>query len=490
MKNASVAQFPLLSKTILIFFAIVFLIMGIKLVLVEPFIGLANNGDFWRNMSEVGLWFCDRGTMTDCKIPYDEMYFGFTLNRYFYSVPKPSGFWTPYVLFLAISRWLAHLVSPSHFDIRFIGGLNLLLYWLGVITLISQIKLSKKLPTIIQIFLAISLVFFVSDSYILQYFNSFYAEPLSLISLIWFLALFLLIKNQKDKKTQYLLFLVQILFGIFSASAKQQDMLIIFPITAISVIELYNFVAPEIKGSRVISLVAGIILALSMIGPVFFIAEKNNGGDFMGEYNVIMNALLPYSSKQENLLMQLGFSRQQAKELLPFVGQTMFENNITNEYPDFFSRSGQIKIILSDPGMLVKSILDRSKSLFSDVTYGNFQIQANLPPYTKLGGYTRVWWNLIQILFPKSFFFYFITVFTSLLIGVIQQSKKLNTVSTPLLFLLGTSNIFRFAVALLGDGNEDAKHLFMTNIEFFVIFVLLVYYLALLSKRIYIKQFC
>ena len=65
----------------------------------------------------------------------------------------------------------------------------------------------------------------------------------------------------------------------FAASAKQQDMLIIFPFAAIILIVWLSIFMTRNARINLLTNLIGLLVIGGMIGSVFFIAEKNVGGD-------------------------------------------------------------------------------------------------------------------------------------------------------------------------------------------------------------------
>ncbi len=150
-------------------FALFFLRI-IFLIVVPPYIGIANNGDFQRLSQSVGIDYAENPWESK---NHDDYFFNYVTNDYIYIDPIDNGWHQVFEVFPQIAIWLSNRISNGHFDLRFLGVVNALVYCAAVYVLISSIRIINSGWSYALLGIVIIVL---SDSYIIQYCNSFYTE--------------------------------------------------------------------------------------------------------------------------------------------------------------------------------------------------------------------------------------------------------------------------------------------------------------------------
>lgn len=436
---------------------VIFLGGGILIyqLFMPPIIGLADNGDFWRVMKWNGIQY----------LPGEENGHLFSyIHRTF--VVQPETRWRFYVssevLFVHLGYLLNKLVSKSGlFDIRILGFVHTVFFLVGLL-LILRVGKEIKFPLLAILSLFLILVF--CDAGYITYFNSFYAEPASLIFLLFTVGFGLKIVFQQGACPRYLLaFFVA---GVLFIGAKHQNS-ILGVILALFMFRL-AFVWPQKKWRLVSIILAGLFCVSSFVfyqsTPKFFKEAVL--------YNGVFYEILKKSSTPERDLVELGLD----PELLTLKGTHAFMPDTPINDPafrkKFFSLMGFRKIVtfyLRHPERLWALIRKgaESTSLMRFPGYlGNFEKSAGYAPGTQTQTFA-FWSNLKERFFPRSLFFLLIScVFYP--VGLFSIRLTLRSTKGQLfldwLLLLALMFVCQFLTSVLAGGEQDlVKHLFLFN---------------------------
>lgn len=456
-------------------FNIIFILFAVRiffLILVPPFIGIANNGDFQRLMQSVGLDYpCDPWLPEN----YDTYFWRYITNDARFIEPLDTGWHQIFTVFPQIAIFLSNKIYNGFFDIRFLGTVNACVYLLGIKLIVNNIEQIKGGWS--YVFLALTMLIF-GDSYILQYFNSFYTEPGSISGIILFWGLlwagFTVVTG-----THYIfriLFLIVITIdALFVILSKQQDILLVVPVVFIVWLLLKRFNAKILLRAS---------WSITFVTFVVFLFLHNPGGGNIGAFNAISMDLLSRSSNPQMHLREMGFNDIETEIFTQGIGGNMysvnapFSNQLSwDEYEHYFSRRNELKIILREPSIFFKMLESRSEHLFRDEpNLGNYMQDSGAAPYEKTKE-NRLWSNIKSAIYESNFAFYAATIFFSCMLSVFGWTfDALATIPKDLFLLysiLPVSNAIRFISVLLGDSShDDIKHFFVLNVEFDVMFVI------------------
>lgn len=456
-------------------FKTVFTLMSIRifyLILVPPFIGIANNGDFQRLMMSVGLNY-------PCNIwlpeNYDTYFWRYIVNDAIFIEPINTGWHQIFEIFPRIAILLSNKIDNGFFDIRYLGAVNASVYLIGIFLLIRNIE--RIQGTWSYVFLGLTVLIF-SDSYILQYFNSFYTEVGSVSSTIILYSILWYIFSSERKMILVYAIPVIILTGIislFTVLSKQQDILLVVPVMVMHWLLFKKFDIQ--KHMR-------LILSAVFFVVVAILFTHNSAVGNVGAFNVTSMDLLKYSSKPQAHLEAMGFNDTEVEIFMQGIGENMFSENSPfkkclswEDYEQSFTRINELKIIFKEPHILLDMISSRSENLFKDdPILGNYMENSGAAPYEKTKE-NRMWSNIKSAIFKSNFVFYISTIcFASLFSFFGRKSKIFSFIPKDLFWLylmVSVTSILRFMTIMLGDSShDDIKHFFALNIEFDILFAI------------------
>lgn len=460
---------------------IVFVLRILSFVLLEPYIGIADNGDFQRLMQPVGVTYSKNPWSQENR---EEYFFNFITNDYIIDEPIDNGWHQIFSVIPQLAVGLSKINGSRSLDIRVIGTINAFFYFLAVYFLFWHIKHIRGIYS--YVLLGIFAII-LSDSTIIQYFNSFYTEigAVTGILMLWssLIFSFVYIKG-RGTGIKIVCIVLDSCIAFMAILAKQQDILLLIPIVIVFWILLDRFEAKTfIK----------IIWSVVFISAVIIIFAKNEAGGNITTFNVINKEFLAESKNPQKHLAKMGLGDRDIELIIETIGKTAFEDKASDiwiEYGSYFTRMNECMILVREPSIFIKQLVTRSESLFKDMDYGNYLINSGAKPREKTK-VNRLWYNIKQYLYKSDFFFYIMVIFISL--GMVCYCVKnkyiISKISKDILMvfvLLPVGNLLRFISVILGDANEDIKHFFTVNFEFDFIYVInmcLIIYIICSTKK-------
>ena len=433
---------------------------------VDPYIGIANNGDFERLMSPVGIAYRENPWAEE---NYDHYFWYYITNDFEFIEPAHNDWFSIAQFNMILSKWLCRMVSKTGFyDLRYLGAVNAAFH-LGAFALILYCISKQNKKWKIFIFGILAAIFAI-DGYVVQYMNSFFSEIVSLISTMFFLGFAWLIFLKKEKEHKMLLLFLMVVAGVFGAVNKQQDILCIISViflaicTILFAMELSR--AGKIRACVTMSCVC-LLLALGLT-----ILNKGAGNTCA---NVMLHDILPETSEPVESLEIMGFQGEEIKEVQAAFGSDTFSfegPKVFEKYRSHFTRTNEAKVLLHEPEIIIKMIVNRAQYLFQDAPLGNFLEKDGIAPGAKSISF-RSWFNVKSRLYQSSFAFYITVILLSVAISLIQIKK--GTKAYCIVLSMALSNILRYLTIILGDrSNDDIKHFFMVNVEFDVLLICVV----------------
>ena len=457
-----------------------------QLFVMPGFIGIANNGDFWRISYKLGI-----GNKLDISIPenYPKTFFNYFVDRYNFVTPIKTGFFTTTEYLLQIAKYLNwRFNSLGDFDIKWMGFVSYLLYISGIsICLFCLYKIKKTSE--VALFSVLAVLFF-SDMYIVQYFNSFYSEATSIIFLIFYLNCVLLyITFQRSYAFRWLMFLLELLFQYLFIGSKYQNFLFIIPCLIISILQIVDLLRP-IKAYLTKSLVIFfyvVVILLTIFVNVFpsitAFTDSSGYADRVGAFNVILANLLLYSSSPETQLEKMGFQANEIIEVKQKIGKNYYlvDQDFIDKYSPYFTREAEINMLLNEPSLVLKTLEKDAKFLFQLDQYGNYREVDGLKPAQKAQRFNVL--TLIQAtIYPRNFWFFSGIIAATFIYSIYKMIKNKCLLSMNyyyVLVFLCLGAVFTYATSVFGDDTHDIyKHYFLTNIIFNVLLLFLVYLIA------------
>lgn len=467
------------SKVKAIIFNLVFVVFAIRiatLILLEPYIGIANNGDFQRLMAPVGLDYSENIWADENR---DKYFFNYITNDFIFIEPIDNGWHQLFSVFPRLAVLISKMFMQESFDLRYMGVVNAIFYLGSVYFLFWLIKQIKGVYSycLLGVFFLI-----LSDATIIQYFNSFYSEIGSITSilLLWCLLVYsFLFVKEKTRTIKYTYACIDSVVACFAILCKQQDVLIVFPIVLLFLI-LFKRLGLGSCYSAVWILVFGAVIVVHL--------TMNKAGGNITAFNVINKEILSASQKPYEHLQEMGLAETDIKVVGGSIGQTAFEENgalIWDEYGSYYTRINEIKILINEPQIILRSVIERAESLFKDDdNLGNYMEETGADPKEKTSE-NKLWYNIRGHLYRSNFAFYIgIIIFSICLCIYALRSSILKNIPNDLFLVYGMfpcNNILRYLIVVFGDANEDVKHFLILNFEFdfmFVIDVILIIYIV------------
>ncbi|MCM3749012.1 hypothetical protein M3223_16780 [Paenibacillus pasadenensis] len=451
---------------------------------VKPYIGMGDNGDFYREIYNPGLY--------DLNNTYEDRHFNYFNREYgIREYPYDAGttFISSLSLFIRGAIGLDFLFTGDNvFDLRFLAVMYMLLF-LGAIYLTVR-QAAERLPAITACVAAALAIFIFADTGYTAYFNSFYGEPASFVALLLTMALMMRLPELDKESAGWLLGWVAA--ASLFAAAKQQNAPagILLALLGVRLSFLYGAVRMRrlaLAGSVVILLVS-VLTYLLMTDDIKHI----------NQYHAVTRGILQNSLNPERDLEELGLD----PKFSVLAGTTYYDKYklepVESEMmqQEFYSQFGYLSIARYYL-LHADRALDKLNQAASHAYYirpeamGNFEKSAGMEPGAQTD-YFSVWSSVKPYLFPGSF--RFIVLFYAIFYGGLayfyavawRRGRKADRFRLEALALPGLIGLSQLGVSFLGAGDADlAKHLFLYDVCFDLMFgIIVVFALYKLQLRL------
>lgn len=442
----------------------VFLITIIALF-TPPYIGMADNGDYFRILYGNGLYF----NAPD----YDSQYFQYFIKHFGifqYFNENSTDVVSSQSLFIHFSVWINELFYDDKvFDIRFQAAIYTVLYTIAIYLFVESV--TWKMPLKYGYPIAILAIFIFGDTGYTAYFNSFYGESVVFIMMVFMFASGLLL--YRNRYNDYVLLAIFTLSSILLTTSKQQNapVGVIIAFTGIILI----FIRKK-KSFRVLMCASLVILLLAGIATYALIPKEFVN---INKYHAMTRGILMESNDPEIALKNFGINKQYAildKSIYYALNTTVdVDSEILEE--NFYSKYGFVSILkyyMANPDQAGKLFDLSAKSAFiiRPPAMGNYEKSVGNAPgeqTTFFSGYSL----LKKSITPRTFGF--IVIWIVVIIGLyipsfitalkakrIREASRLPLILTFILF--GLSGIL---VSIIGAGDADlAKHVFLFTAAF------------------------
>ena len=318
-----------------------FLLAGILVwqLLIPPSIGLANNGDFERLMTTVGL----RYPFTS----YTRRYFLNTnmtfaiVDRDYDSAEMPSSA----LIVLELARLLNSLcTSDTLFDLRSLGAVYIILYVTAIG--LCLYALSDQ-PLLVRLAVMLASIAVYTDAAYVSYMNSLYAEPVSLLFLLFAVAaaLTMICRRQVSVATILFYFVAVTLF----ASSKTQN----WPAGVVLVVFGLRFAT--LTGKRALKWATYTCVAAAALVSVAYCRSTPKWALRNTLYNSIFYGILVDSPTPESDLAELGIDPGMAQ----YAGAPIFSSTASAEEVDAVAERSRLSVVvfyLENPSRLVARV--------------------------------------------------------------------------------------------------------------------------------------
>jgi hypothetical protein len=441
------------------------LLITVIALFTAPYVGMADNGDYFRIIYSNGLYF---------NIPdYDSQYFGYFVKQfgiYQYYNENSSMLATSQSLFIKLALFVNKLVfSREVFDIRFQAAIYTLLYTVSVYLLIEAItfKMSRKRGMLVAV---LAIVIFGDTGYT-AYFNSFFGESLVMVTLILMFASWLLL--YRGRYNDYAMLALLLVSTLILTTSKQQNAPVGMVISLLSISILW---VRRDKLFRWVTLLSAALMMLAGIATYLNISKEFVN---INQYHAMTRGVLMESENPETALQSFGINEQYAilKENTYYdqYGTVDVKSDLLEQ--NFYSRYGFVSILkyyVTHPDQL-GSILDtaaESAYTIKPAAMGNYEKSAG-KEFRAQSHFFTLYSTLKKKLAPRTFAF--ILLWMAVITGVYMPSfvsavrsrdyrgmQRLFVILATM--LVGLSGI---VVSIIGAGDADiAKHEFLFTLAF------------------------
>lgn len=423
---------------------------GIALQLfVSPILGVADNGDYHRVMTPLGL----QPTVSE----WSDLYFDHVNLQYVLGPPQPAEFPTSEIAIGRLAVALARAGGANErFDLRTLGALNAALYLLGLALIVTA---WRGLGWTARILGALLLLLAATDVTNVAFFNSFYSESATLIFLVVMLGAALWLNRiERVRMWQVVLFLAA---GFAFAAAKPQNLPLIGPVVLLPAARLLRGAARRVWIAWIAGSLAALIGAGLLYGQVPEEIKQYN------RWNVLVYSLLPASPDPRADLLELGLD----PGLAAFAGQGAFvEGAPVLAAMQGVTHADLAGFLLRHPGRLVGLGRSCARGLYAkfDPVHGQFTKDSGLPARAQSRDFAG-WSGFQASALPRSLVWLLLQALGGIgLVAWIWRSDGLRSRAGGVAWLgagLGLMAALQFGICLLGDGAYDiVKHLFLLQL--------------------------
>ncbi|WP_253735891.1 hypothetical protein [Paenibacillus sp. FJAT-26967] len=445
----------------------VLLITGYALF-TPPYIGMADNGDYFRSIYSAGLYF----NLPD----YDSHHFGHFVRQYGifqYFNENGSMVISSQTLFIKAAMLLNQLLFDSAvFDIRFQGIIFTLLFAAAVYLVVES--LTWKIPRKQGYIIALLAVFMFGDTGYTAYFNSFYGESIVFIMMLFVFASWLLI--YRKRYNDYALLAVFVISSLLLTTSKQQNAPVglIVAVMALSLLWIRRD-----RIFRVLTVGSLAVLFLSGVATYALISKEFVN---INQYHAMTRGVLMQSPNPEETLKTFGINEQFAI----LKGNIYYERYTTVDVDSpllekhFYSQYGFVPILkyyVTHPDKLSSMLNVAAKDAFTirPPAMGNYEASAG-KAFGEHTGFFSAYSLIKKALSPKTYGF--IIIWIALVVGLYMPSfieavklrnfrlaQRMILILT--MILCGLSGIL---VSIIGAGDADlAKHEFLFTVAFDIV---------------------
>ncbi len=431
------------------------------ILMLEPIIGIADNGDFQRIMASTGLGYLGESNR--------DKYFGFIERLYSVNdIPLTlKGFYISTEIFLVkFAIFLNRLVKDNGiFDIRFLSIIYSVIFLFSIYLIL---KYSRPKSILTGLFLAFLLIAFFTDVGYISYFNSLYGESVSFTFLLLTIGTALcLVRLEKPS--------VWVLAGFFTASlfligAKVQNVLIA------AVIILFGIRLRQIRKDRLWRNTLLIcVLLLSLSSAVIYLSVPKGIKD-CNKYQTVFYGILKDSPNPSKDLQELGLD----PKFSVLAGTNFFMKDLPynlkdpameKELYDKISRGKILAFYIRHPLRYAEKLEKTANSAFTvrQEGFGNYE-KAENTRFGQMSNSFGVWSSVKNSIIPHSLLF--VVIFYILYLGILAMlhiRAKGNSCKAyiEVFMVIALIGLIQFLVPVLGDGEADlSKHLFLFNVSF------------------------
>lgn len=454
-----------------LFIVIILFLMLFKILGLQPIIGMADNGDYFRVIQPMGLYHLS-DNFSDKHFSYFNRLYGISQ----FPLESKADFFSTQKIMMGLALWLDKLFTRDYvFDIRFLSVLYAALFLLAVYWTVKYTKvLYKWQPWVVTA----AILLILADVGYIAYFNSFYGEPLSYVIFLLLIGeSFKIIGEDEPKISSLVIFALTALIFI---GAKQQNS----PLGVLLAILSIRFL--KLRGDRYWKAVVTASCVVFMLVSIFMYRSISEDIRIINQYHAITLGILKDSPNPGKDLEELGIDRKFAilanttcYDEYPLV--IMDSKEMKNEFYAKYSFAKILLFYIKHPDRFIQKMEKAAEYAFSirPHSLGNYEkVEGFLPG--KQAEIFNLWSHFKEIYMSHSLrfiiVFYLIFMITTTIKYILARDHRIK-MYLEVFWLVAVNGIIQFFIALIGAGEADLdKHLFLFNVCFDIMFVIVAVY--------------
>ncbi len=447
------------------------LIITVLALFVPPFVGMADNGDYYRILYGNGLYFSQPD--------YDSQYLGHFVREYGifqYFNEHQTLLYSSQSLFIRLALAVNKLVySTTVFDIRIQAALLTLMYTAAIYLLVEGI--TCRMSRLKGYAVAAITVFVFADTAYTAYFNSFFGESIVLITMVFLVASWLLF--YRKRYNDYFLLSLFTVSALLLITVKQQNapVGVVLAVAGVSLLFM--------RRDRLFRFSAGGVLALLFAAGIATYVWIPKDFVNINQYHAMSRGILQTTDNPEKALEAFGMDRQYAllKGTIYYAPYSSVDVSGSELEKTFYGKYGFVSIAAyyaahpDEMGALL-NVAARNAFTIRPEAMGSFEQSAG----KDFGAQSRFFsaYSLIkQAAAPKTFGFiviWMMLVAGLYLPGFVQavKARDMRHIQKLALIVAGMGiGLSGIMVSIIGAGDADlAKHEFLFTLGFDLVSVL------------------
>lgn len=452
---------------------------------VRPIVGMADNGDFFRIISQSNVYYL-QGDNAHSFLGYFDKDYGI----YKYNNENPKMIVSTQPMLVKIAVFMDKLITRDYvFDIRFLAFLYVIVYAVSAYLIVTVLTYNIKSNKFKLLFTALFVFVFCDTGYI-AYFNSFFGEAVNLS--FFLLSLGILLYMYKFKKYSILNLIMFFLASLVFVGSKQQ----LSPVGFLVALVLFRlFMTNKRKNFRCIALICIITIIASAL---YFYKSISGDFDYINRYYSMTRGVLLYEWNPDQILKQFNINTQYSmlQKTVGFNKLPVIDPNSDKLKKEFYSKYSVLSIVifyLKNPRIFGKMInfgVINGYSIRPRVL-GNYEKKEG-KAFGQQSHFFSLWSTIKEKCIPHNMFLTVVAfgIYFYFAVKRYIAARKNEDIDLQLfeeaflyVFLVGTSQIF---ISVIGVGDGDlAKHVFMFNVSFDI---MLLYSVSLIIENIYKKN--
>jgi len=422
-------------------------------LLMPPYIGLANNGDFGKVCSRFSL--APRGGWGD-------NFIFFTPDYEF----APANYWRSDVLsseiaLAAVPIAATHFAGSSHFNIRRLGAFHCLLFLAAFLVLLRYLR---QFRPVIQFVVGLAVLWIIGDVAYTAYFNSFFSDAAAVLGLL-LAVVFALRLAARDRPDIATLALFTAAALLFVTSKTQHGVFAILPAVFVFATGWRS------RQTRIAGAAASVILLFGMAADFLSTSDLYSSQPL---FNLIFFKLTPESVTPRQDLLELGLPDSDLK----YAGTHAYMPGSPVTSPvwaaDFVRRSGYgavFRFYLRHPTRAIRILeedLHREAYLMRCPNLSNFR-RADGHPAGALTSRFASWSSLRSRLllgWPEHLIVWYGLAIAAALAAAWRARRSITATRRTAVLFLGITllGVLEFCFASLTDACETYRHLLLFHL--------------------------